>query len=84
MPVLQTAPPYLVLPLSRVDAHHLLRALSRASAAAVHDAVPDERRKATADADAYDDLRGRLLTEVARRDCQGSDPDDSEPDEDEV
>jgi hypothetical protein len=82
--MLQTAPTDLDFPLARVDAQHPLRALSRAAAVAVEDAVPDERRKAIADADAYDALRARLLTEVARRDCRGSESTESDPDEEEV
>jgi len=62
--------PYLVLSIDRAEAQHLLRALGRASAYAVRAAVPDELPKAHADADAYDALRRRLLTKVARRDFE--------------
>jgi len=62
--------PYLVLTFDRAEAQHLLRALGRASAYAVRAAIPDERLKARADADAYDALRERLLTDVARRDFE--------------
>lgn len=62
--------PYLVLTFDRSEAQHLLRALGRASAYAVRDAVPEERPKAHADADAYEMLRNRLLTKVARRDLE--------------
>ena len=60
--------PYLVLTFDRAEAHHLIRALGRASAYAVRDAVYDERLKARADADAYEALRDRLLADVVRRD----------------
>ncbi len=62
--------PYLAFTLDRAEAQHLLRALNRASAYAVRAAVPDERLKARADADAYEALRTRLLTKVTRRDLE--------------
>ena len=62
--------PYLSFELDRADAQHLIRALGRASAYAVRAAVPDERPKARADADAYETLRKRLLNKVARRDLE--------------
>ena len=62
--------PYLVVELDRAEAQHLLRALNRASAYAVRAAVSDERLKARADADAYETLRNRLLTNVVRRDLE--------------
>jgi len=62
--------PYLAFELDRAEAQHLLRALGRALAYAVRAAPLVERPKARADADAYEALRSRLLTKVARRDFE--------------
>ena len=62
--------PFLSFPVDRSEARHLLRALNRAAAYAVRAATVDDRAKAKADADAYDDLRARLLDDVVRRDLE--------------
>lgn len=62
--------PYLIFEMDRVEALHMLRALSRASVYAVHVAMSEERLKAREDAEAYDALRSRLLEAVARRDLE--------------
>lgn len=66
------ARPFLRFAVSRAETRHLLRALLRAAACAVRDALSEERVKARDDADAYDALRDRLLTEVAAREFRGS------------
>lgn len=58
------------LDLNRAEAEHVLRALCRAAAYAVRAALPDEREKARADADAYDELRDRLLDQVVAHDLR--------------
>jgi hypothetical protein len=62
--------PYLAFPLDEAEARHLLRALLRGAVQAVSDPEPDERAKARADADAYDALRDRLLSLLARRELE--------------
>lgn len=71
--------PFLRFSITQRESRHLLRALSRAAAVAVSDALPEERPKARADADAYDALRDRLLTEVATLEVQSGLP---EPNDD--
>ena len=70
--------PFLRFSITQRESRHLLRALSRAAAVAVSDALPEERPKARADADAYDALRDRLLTEVAALEVRSAlaEPDD--------
>ena len=67
-----TAPldPFLAFPLDQAEARHLLRALMRGAIYAVREAEPDERPKAHADAAAYDALRDRLLSLLARRELE--------------
>lgn len=63
--------PFLAFPLNdQAEARHLLRALLRGAIYAVHEAEPDERPNARADAAAYDALRDRLLSLLARRELQ--------------
>ena len=67
-----TAPPkpFLAFLLDQAEAQHLLRALMRGAIYAVREAEPDERPKARADAAAYDALRDRLLSLLARRELE--------------
>lgn len=68
-----TAPPkpFLAFQLNdQAEAGHLLRALMRGAIYAVREAEPDERPKARADAAAYDALRDRLLSLLARRELE--------------
>jgi hypothetical protein len=63
--------PFLAFPLhDQAEARHLLRALMRGAIYAVREAEPDERPKAHADAAAYDALRDRLLSLLARRELE--------------
>lgn len=62
--------PFVAFPLDQEEALHLLRALMRGAIYAVRAAEPDERPKARADAAAYDALRDRLLSLLARRELE--------------
>jgi hypothetical protein len=59
--------PFVAFPLDQAEARHLLRALTRGAIYAVRAAEPDERLAARREAAAYDALRDRLLSLLARR-----------------
>jgi len=62
--------PFVAFPLDQAEAHRLLRALMRGAIYAVHAAEPDERPAARREAAAYDALRDRLLSLLARRELE--------------
>ena len=62
--------PFVAFPLDQTEAHRLLRALMRGAIYAVRAAEPDERPAARREAAAYDALRDRLLSLLARRELE--------------
>jgi len=62
--------PFVAFPLDQTEARHLLRALARGAIYAVTEAEPAERPMARREAVAYDALRDRLLSLLARRELE--------------
>ena len=62
--------PFVAFPLDHTEARRLLRALARGAIYAVAEAEPAERPMARREAAAYDALRDRLLSLLARRELE--------------
>ncbi len=62
--------PFVAFPLDQTEAQLLLRALMRGAIYAVRAAEPAERPAARREAAAYDALRDRLLSLLARRELE--------------